>query len=141
MNAAELLAAFRSELDDLQEPYLWSDAQVYGYLSEAQTEFCRQTEGIEDALTPAVCRLQIVPGRPWVAKSPLIRKLRAAWRTDSGRAVDILTPENAARQGWTGNGPPGPLRALIDGQSRGQLRVWPLPSETVTVALAVIKPF
>ena len=46
MNSTELLGTFREEMNDLQTPYLWSDALLYRYINDAQEMFCRRTEGI-----------------------------------------------------------------------------------------------
>ena len=51
MTNTELLAIFREEVSDLEVPYLWSDTLVYGYIDEAQKQFCRDTYGMLDART------------------------------------------------------------------------------------------
>lgn len=140
MDSTEILEEFRRQIDDLETPPLWSDAEVYSYLDDAQTMFCRKTEGIEDSRTPTVCRVSIVPGEEWYAKSPLITKVRSASRMDTGRPVDVLSPENAARQGVMFSAArQGPVRALVDGQTKGYWRAWPVPTETVMLELAVFR--
>lgn len=140
MNSSELLLEFRRQVDDLAEPYLWSDEEVFGYLDDAQKMFCRRTEGIEDSRTEEVCTINIVPGTEWYPRSPLILKVRSAAHRGSGRPADILTPENAARQGLRfGPAHTGPVRALVDGQTKGFWRAWPAPNDAAVIDLAVFR--
>jgi hypothetical protein len=48
MTPTKLLELFRLETDDIAEPYLWSDAEFYIYLNEAQEIFVRETGGLSD---------------------------------------------------------------------------------------------
>ncbi len=41
---SELLTLFRQQVEDLEQPYLGSDGELYGYLDEAQKEFARGTD-------------------------------------------------------------------------------------------------
>jgi hypothetical protein len=140
MTTDELLELFRSEIDDKETPYLWSDSEIYGSMDDAQKTFCRKTEGIEDARTLSVCQIQVVAGTEWYAKSPLIRKVRSCSRADSGKAVVVMTPENAALATleWRA-GNTGPIKVLVDGQSKGFFRIYPMPSETVNLNLTVFR--
>lgn len=48
MNGAELLAEVRLRLRDQAAPLLWSDAEIYAYLNEAQRQFCMHTHSLLD---------------------------------------------------------------------------------------------
>jgi hypothetical protein len=139
MNSSELVVQFRSDMDDKELPYLWSDDDVFGYANDAQKEFCRKTDGIEDSRTTSVCRIEIVPGTEWYANSPLILHTREASRIDTGRVVPVGSLEKARALGLVFDGAAGPLRALVDGQSKGFWRATPLPNETVSVQLSVFR--
>lgn len=139
MNADELLSAFRHEVTDTETPYLWTDEEVYGYIDAAQKMFCRLTDGIADAATPSVCTLSITAGAPWVDISPLILKVRSAYRTDTGREVGVINVEDMARRGWRFDGNRGRMQALIAGMTDHKLRVYPDPIEDVTVHLTVFR--
>jgi len=52
MNPSQLLELFRSETDDIAEPFLWSDAEFYVYLNDAQDTFVRAIGGIADRRSP-----------------------------------------------------------------------------------------
>lgn len=43
---SELVHKFRHDQDDVVEPYLWSDEEVWGYLDEAEREFCYRVNAI-----------------------------------------------------------------------------------------------
>lgn len=140
MTPTELLAAFRDELvDDDAQAYLWSDAAVLRYMNDAQRMFCRLTEGVEDSTAPDVCQLSVVPGTEWYTLSPLILKIRSAHRDDTGRDVQLVAAEHADSRGIRFDGSQGPLKALVSGLTKGKLRAWPLPNETITVTLSVFR--
>jgi hypothetical protein len=40
----ELVSKFRTEMDDVVQPYLWTDDEIIDFLDEAQTEFAMHTE-------------------------------------------------------------------------------------------------
>lgn len=138
MDAEGLVAAFRVDVADTETPYLWSDDEAYGYVDAAQKMFCRFTDGIADA-TSSVCSLLITPGEPWVGLSPLVLKVRDAYRVDTGRRIGIANVEDMARNGWRFDGNNGRVQALIAGMSENKLRVYPTPNETVTVQLTVFR--
>ena len=77
MDGATFIRRFREETADEAQPYLWSDALILRYLDEAQTEFCRRTEGIEDSVS-RVCSVAVPAGASAVALNPKIRKVRSA---------------------------------------------------------------
>lgn len=139
MNSTELLTLFRQEVDDLEEPYLWSDDEAFEFMTDAQRQFCRWTEGIADSRTASVCQLSIVPDTEWYAKSPLILKVRDARRTDTGRSVGVVNPEHIDDYGLRFDGNKSVLKAIVDGLTDGFFRAYPIPNETVTVNLAVFR--
>ena len=64
MSPAELLALFRIDVDDLEPTYLWANTSVYGWIDDAQKQFCRLTYGIEDARTFSLSITQTASIRP-----------------------------------------------------------------------------
>ena len=136
MNTTELLAVARQELFDLEVPYLWSDALLYTYIGEAQKQFCRLTEGIEDARS---FKLNIKVGIEWYALDPLILRIRSAHKSGTGEEIPVTTSEELLTlQRWF-NGVSGPLKALVSGLEKGSLRAIPIPSEVSTVELRVFR--
>ena len=136
MTTTELLALFRSEVRDLELPYLWSDAQVYGFIDDAQKIFCRDTYGVADARQFTIA---IAPDAEWYTISPLILKLRDAVNSVTGRSVPIIAVEKMEAEKMKFNGIKGPIRALISGLEKGVLRAWPIPTLAVTLNLLTFR--
>lgn len=139
MTSGELLALFRSEMNDGETPYLWSDTEVYRYIDDAQKMFCRNTDGIADATTAAVVNIAVVPGTLWVNTHPSIKMIRRATRTDTGRPVEVINEQDMADRKWYFDGRTGPVRALVIGEEQYKAQVYPESSETVTVRLLVYR--
>lgn len=137
MNSTELLEAFRSDVVDNETPPLWADVEVYRYIDEAQKMFCRLTEGIEDARTPSVTQLTVPAGTEWIDHSPLILKIRAAFR--DGRPLGLVPFEGTADLFSYRSGSQGTPKALIIGESKNALRVHPAPVEDTAITLAVFR--
>lgn len=139
MNSTELLEAFREEMKDVEVPHLWSDADIFRYLDDAQKMLCRLTEGIEDSSTADVCRLNVVPGTEWYPLSQKILKVREAVNTTTGRPYGVVNMEKASLQGVLFNGHPGPLKLFVTGMEKHKLRAWPMPADSATVELRVFR--
>lgn len=139
MTSNELLVLFRSEMNDALAPYLWSDAEVYRYIDDAQKMFCRSTDGIADAKNTVVTDLAVIPGTTWLTLHTSIKLIRRAVRVDTGRPIEILNEQDMADRCWFWDGVQGPVKALIIGQEDGQARVYPDSSETMTIRLLVYR--
>lgn len=136
MNTTELLAQFRTEVVDIELPYLWSDALIYTYIDEAQKQFCRLTEGIEDSRSFA---LKIKVGTSWYSLDPSILKIRSAHDSVTGREIPIIASEKMSNMGLWFDGATGPIKALIAGLEKGALRALPIPSIASTVELRTFR--
>ena len=137
MDGTTFIQRFREDTVDVAQPYLWSDPLILRYLDEAQVEFCRATEGIEDS-TSTLCTLRTEPGVPLVKVSPKIRKIRGATLSD-GRPMEIVSVEEARAAGVglgaRGSGAPRTLIVLGD----AQVQVYPVPDQLYTIALDVMR--
>lgn len=133
MNTTELLELFRDEVADAVAPYLWSDDLVFRYIGDAQTQFCRRTNGIADARTPAVTQLRVEPGVDWVDLDPSILKIRSASRVDTGAPLTTINPEHLTAAGIRFNGLVGPLEAVVQGLEDHAVRLWHVPPATTRV--------
>jgi hypothetical protein len=137
VDSTSLLKLFRTELQDLEDPPLWANSEVLAYMDDAQKMFCRLTVGLGDASTPSVTCIAAPVGGVWAPLSPLILKIRAAYRISDGRTVDIVNYEDVTAYGCRFNGNVGPLRALIIGMQPDRVRFWPIPSMSDSVQLIV----
>lgn len=127
------------EVEDQAEPYLWPDELVRHYIEDAQQWFCRLTQGIEDARTNEVCRIDIVPFQQWYDISPLILKIRSATLRMSGCDIEVLSHEKFRRQGLVFDGFLGRVQKLVSGESKATLRAWPMPDRADIIDLAVFR--
>lgn len=140
MTSTDLLFAFRTEMVDIVAPYLWEDAEIFAFIDEAQTLFCRDTVGIADARTPVLTQINVIPGTDWYATSPLILNIRKVTRADTGLKVDMLTAEQADTANITFLPTIlGPVKQLILGLDAHAVRISPMPNETVTLNLSVYR--
>jgi hypothetical protein len=135
MLSTELLEQFRLDVVDVELPYLWSDTEVYSYIDSAQKQFCRETGGLGDA-SSSVTTLNVSIGTEWIARSPLILKIREAYLPD-GSPLEIINYEDLKARGVRFDGRVGPIKLLIIGMEENSVRVWPVSSEATTIQLMV----
>lgn len=136
MDTTELLGLFRQEVSDIEEPLLWADSLVYGYIDDAQKQFCRDTYGIADARS---FTLAITPGTEWYTTDRKILKIRSAVDSATGRETRIVPMEKAESESMRFDGRQGLLKALISGMEANTLRAWPVPIEATTVVLRTFR--
>lgn len=134
MDGATFIRRFREETADEAQPYLWSDALILRYLDEAQTEFCRRTEGIEDSGS-RVCSVAVPAGASAVALNPKIRKVRSAHLVGYPYPLEIASIEGT-RYAPTSTGTP---HTLILGLGSGKARLYPTPTTDVVLHLDVFR--
>lgn len=139
MTSGELLTLFRSEMNDVEEPYLWSNPEVYGYIDDAQKMFCRKTDGISDATKTKVVDITVAPGSDWVNTHPSIKLIRRATRVDTGRPIDVINNQDMLDRGWFFDGSTGTVRALVIGEEQHKAQVFPVSNETMTIRLLVYR--
>jgi len=122
MTPLQLKNFFRSDVRDEAAPYLWSDAEIYSYMDDAQKMFCRLTGGLADYSSP-LCEIPVSAGARTVAYDPRILKLRGIRRVSDGEGVKVLNYEDmdvryADHRNWER---PGPIQAVITGMEANKL--------------------
>lgn len=133
MTTTELLAIFRAETSTVV-PYFWSDPLVYGYIDDAQKQFCRKTYGIEDSKS---FKLKITPATEWYAVNKSILQIQSAHDTATGAVIPVKTLEQL--DGVKFNGATGPLDVLIQGMQKRSLRAYPVPKVAQTLWLRTLR--
>ena len=63
MTLEQLIASFRVDADDLEEPFLFKDEWVSAWLSEAQAEAAIRGRLILEDANPAVCQIAVTAGQ------------------------------------------------------------------------------
>lgn len=137
MTPAAFRALFRSEMGDEEEPYLWSDPEVEAYTEDAQSMFYRLTGGVRDASTAEIVEIEVTPAVEWYDTDPRILKVVGATRLDTGRPIEVVNYEDLPARNMRFDGRTGDLAALIIGMEPDRARVYPVPTEAVTVMLVV----
>lgn len=90
MKAGDLLGAFRAQLFDTREPYLWSKDDFLGYLNEAQNTLVRFIGGLLDA-TSAHTRIDVVAGTYLYPADPLTLRVESANYLSDNQDLSLLS--------------------------------------------------
>jgi hypothetical protein len=136
MTPAELLDLLRFEVSDQEEDFLWATPTLYGYIDEAQKQFCRQTYGIEDARG---FKLTVTAAKIWYDLDPLILQVRSAWDATTGAPVPLMAVERMPTYGYRFDGSTGAPKALITGMEKRTLRLYPVPVAAATINLSTFR--
>lgn len=157
MLVSELYELFRSDTQDVVEPFLWTDNEVYRYMNDAYRMFARLTGGIPDS-TSSITQVAITAGESYSDVSPLILKFRLAELQSNGSKLTIINPEDVRNLTRIDYGvavsikpsTPGRITHMVIGadrvQAHGQVRwiqqpiiddvalltVWRLPKNTIS---------
>lgn len=147
MESHELLTTFRCDTLDTEEPYLWSNAEVYQYINDAYFMFVRLTGGIADGSTAAVTTLTATQDTPTTALHPSIMRIRKATNvTDNNVRVNIINIQDVDElsdddynvlRSINQIDTPGSVRHMIIGEEDGYVRWVHVPDATVTIQLVV----
>ena len=129
MDGASFIARFREETMDEAEGQLWSDELILRYFDEAQTAFCRQTDGIPDKILVTVSA-----GSNRLRFNPRIKKVRAATIPGS-HSLELMSVEQA-RPSRESSGVP---RTIVMGTNKGTAEVHPTPTVDTQVLLDVLR--
>jgi len=142
MEVGDLLARFRLDTRDTVFPYMWSDAEVYAYINEAQNEFCRQTGGLADATSTECTSVALTAGAAFAAISPLVLKVRAAFGAN-GKKLDIMNFEDFEFSGTSGEelfaDTAGAVRAVVVGMEPNRIKIIHTPAADQTISLVVYR--
>ena len=145
MHSGELYDAFRSDVVDLAEPYLWSDSEVYRYMNDAYVMFVRLTGGVSD-FTSSICTVSVIAGEADADVSTLILKFREARLASTSRKLTIINHTDVPRVEGSDYGgaklaflstTPGPVRSMVIGKQRGKVTWLQVPVADDSVSLIV----
>lgn len=134
MTPQELFAAFREDVRDTMEPYLWTDAEVWRYMNDAQRMFCRRTGGIADSSSG----LTMVPYKKdmrYVPYDPKILKIRTIYDGIRRREVEMMNLE--VREMCRRSDAKGEISGVIVDTDMHQMQLYPLPVEDGWLELTV----
>lgn len=147
MNTTELLTAFRAEVVDEEEPYLWSDEDIFRYMNEAQLMLCRKAQGISDS-TSDVAKVSITSGEESSTLDERVLKVRGAQLVSNGRPLRLLNYEDLQFEQVSDYGMqqisalpsrPGPVKAMIVGMEDHLVQWVDIPQEDDEVRLVIYR--
>jgi hypothetical protein len=146
MESHELLCAFREDVVDEVEPYLWSDAEAYRYMNDAYFMFVRLTGGIPDG-TSAVTTLTATASTATTALDSSIMRIRRAvnvtdndvpMRIINVQDIDTLTTDDYGVLRNIGQiDVEGQVRYMIIGEEEELVRWVNVPTVDTTIQLVV----
>lgn len=137
MNLAALRKRFRQRVDDLTEPYLWSNEEADEYANEAVAEAAERALLLYDVSTPKVTQLLLTPDRHAYPLHPSIVRVDRVSNLD---ASTLLIPTETAELGNVPNRhstPGDPAYYAVQG---GTIMFWPVPGDgKASIQLAVYR--
>jgi hypothetical protein len=136
MNSAELLSLFRHDVDDVVEPYFWSDGEIIGYMDDAQKMFCRLTHGIRDATSP-MCTIDIEPGEPFAYTDPRILRIARMQRDSDAALIRVVNVEDLETLQIKLDLLPGPVGKCVIGMQPHTIRWVRVPVLRDTASMVV----
>lgn len=89
MTPSELFDAFRSDVVDTAKPYLWTDDEVWRYLSTAHAQFIRLTGGIAD-FTSEATQVAMSAGERVADLHESVLHIDDAYRLSDGNGIKII---------------------------------------------------
>ncbi len=139
MNATQILSRWRSEIGDTVTPYLWSDADGYDYLNDAQNEACRRSRLLVDSTTEDVCRIDYEVNEPIYqldSRIILVRKIRVEGRS---RPLDRLSWRDldTASPGWESH--TGSVTGWVQDVQSRSVRLYRIPEAVGVAWLTVVR--
>jgi hypothetical protein len=126
----ELIEHARLRLDDVAEPYLWSDEELTQYLNEATREACVRAKFIQDKTTAAVCELSLLDNQQWYDLHASVIEVYAAFY--NGKRLCRMNEQDLSDLTTTGV----PMHYIVAGQ---QIRVYPLNTVAADLTIHVYR--
>lgn len=89
MQCSEIVAIFRTEVSDIEVPYLWSDDEVLTYLNDSYVMFVRFLGGVADSTSAATSIAVSINQKSIVFDTSIIRVVRA-FRNSDGKELSVI---------------------------------------------------
>lgn len=144
MLCSEIISLFRTEVADIEMPYLWSDEEVLAYLNDAYIMFTRFLGGVPDS-TSAATTLALAIGQKAIEFDESVIRVVRAFRLSDG--VELSVIENTDMplvRGTDGKlsllrvgAQTGPVEFLIIGAGQSSATVHPAPLAVDTIKMQI----
>lgn len=137
MTLGDLIDAFRTRTDDIEEPFLWSDDEATLYANEAVKEAAERARLIPDATTLAVTQLAINTTDTDYALHPSILHVERAKLDSQTRPLSRATVGQLDRDYPDWEAQTGPPVYFVE--DNGRIRLVPKSAATDTLTLVVYR--
>ena len=149
MTLQDLIAHFRSQVSDEDQPYLWSDAEVLLFAIDAQDRLVRAFGGISDYSTTALTDVALVADTPTSTHSPYILRIRSGKLTTAKRSIEMISESDVGLKLSDDYGlrsalylddtDTGAVMAGILGMEKNKIRWFRVPSESDTCRMHIYR--
>jgi len=149
VNTTELLELFRADINDVALPNLWSDEEIFAYMSDAYMQFWRLVEGIGDMTSDEATLVVAAEGEEFSDLHPSILHIREAHRVADARKLVVTNAQQLPL--LTSGSDYGNTRSLlmdatqgipavaVIGLERNKVRWCPVPDQDYDVRLLVYR--
>lgn len=135
----ELLTAFRTQARDQVADYLWSDSEIYQYMTQGESLVAQRLLCLSDMSTSGVAVLDVSAGEPTIELHESVIRVRSAFLIQDGqqRSLDLRTVDGVRGASiFVDTGTP---TALLFGGDTGKMRLYPIPQGSATLQLTVFR--
>jgi hypothetical protein len=139
MNRGDLRKAWRVRVDDVQKPYLWSDAEFDQFLDDAINEVARRAHLLVDSTSP-LTQASVAAGDIVVKLDPRIIFIRRARLVVQKRRLNPMGVRDIDEQipDWESAAASVPQVFVPDYQT-GAVALWPPSRIDDTLAMTVVR--
>ncbi len=140
-SVADVIERARVEiLDDVAQPYLWSDAELLRHVVEAQEQAAQRARLFVDSSTVATCQIALVGGTAVYAMDARVIRINRARVSTEQLPLGLIMARDIDRcvPGWEDETGTVPTHAIVDWQS-GSVRMYPKPTAAGTVNMTVVR--
>ena len=144
MLCSEIVALFRTEVSDVEMPYLWSDEEVLTYLNDAYIMFTRFMGGVSDS-TSSITSLTVAAAARTVTFDDAIIRVVRAFRLSDGAELNVIENTDVPLvRDATGKlsllrigAQTGPVEFLVIGAGESEAQIFPSPTVGDTIKMQV----
>jgi len=137
MEASALVKSFRSRVDDLESPYLTSDALVLDWAAEAETEAATRARLLKDN-SSTMTQIAVLSGqRTYKADQRIFEVCSALWN-GQGTPLQVIHPSHFETQmpRWRDHESSKPTAIMFENNT---ITIYPKPTQAGTLNLEVYR--
>lgn len=133
MNLGGLRELVRTRLDDLVEPFLWSDEFLNGSINRALDDAIIRIGGVDDEYTPSITLARFDAAQSVVFLDPRVIKVESVRYGDRALPIVSEVSISAGNPSWAAEFGV-PMKVML---TKGGLRLYPIPSDSGVLGVSV----